>query len=325
MKFSLYTGLLLVSLISCSETTISEPDEDPFEASYSMKELSTDSGYVGPVAVGVIENRQIDEASGLAVSRSFKDHLWTHNDSVDHNRIFLIGPDGSDAGTFRIRNTGNRDWEDMSIGPGPETGINYLYVADIGDNDMKYDVKTIYRFREPDLIDPEVTIQWVEGEDVIRFRYPDGKKDAETVMIDPRTKDIYVVSKSDFPTVVYVAPYPQNTQDVFDIEILGTLPFVGATAGDISSDGKNIAIKTKERVYNWIRNDNETVRSALMRPPVLLPYLPEVQGEAIAWTKTGESYFTLSESKGIIPVLYRYDKKTDKRFSIGKEGRMKLL
>ena len=308
MKFILRLGLLLVSLISCSDNAISEPDEVPFEASYSMNELSVDSGYVGPVALGEIENRQISEASGLAVSRSFKNHLWTHNDSSDHNRIFLIGPDASDAATFRIRNTGNRDWEDMAIGPGPETGINYLYIADIGDNDMIYDVKSIYRFREPDLIDPEVRIQWIDGEDVIRFRYPDGKKDAETVMIDPWTKDIYVVSKSDFPTVVYIAPYPQNTQDIFEIKILGYLPFTGATAGDISADGQNITIKTKERVYNWVRNDNEKVESALMRPPVMLPYLPEVQGEAIAWTKTGESYFTLSESKGIIPVLYRYDK-----------------
>ena len=308
MKNSVYIGILLFSLTSCSDNTLTEVDEIPFEATYSMNELSTDSGYVGPVAIGEIENRQITEASGLAVSRSFKGHLWTHNDSSDHNRIFLIGSDASDAATFRIRNTGNRDWEDMAIGPGPETGINYLYIADIGDNDSKYDVKSIYRFREPEVIDPDVRIQWIDGEDVIRFRYPDGKKDAETVMLDPRTKDIYVVSKSDFPTVIYMASYPQNTQEIFDIEILGYLPFTGATAGDISSDGKNITIKTKEKIYNWVRNEDEKVKSALMRPPVLLPYLPEVQGEAITWTKSGDSYFTLSESKGIIPVLYRYDK-----------------
>lgn len=273
-----------------------------------MNDLAIDTRFSGPEAKGFIENNQITEASGLAVSRSFPGSLWTHNNQGDHNRIFLIGSDGSDEAIFRIRNTGNRDWEDMAIGPGPIQGTNYLYIADIGDNREVHDVKTIYRFKEPEIVDPTVRIQWTDGEDQIRFRYPDGMKDAESVMVDPLTRDLIVVSKSSFPTSVYIARYPQNTEEIFDIELLGTLPFTGATAGDISPDGRNITIKTKEIIYNWIRKPGEQIRDSFLRTPIRLPYLPEVQGEAIAWNRNSSAYYTLSESKGITPVLYKYQK-----------------
>lgn len=306
-----YLSILVLISISCSQDILTDISMGPFEATYSMQDIAVKECFQGPLYMGEIENRQITEASGLAVSRSFGGSLWTHNNQGDHNRVFLIGSDGSDRSTFRIRNTGNRDWEDMAIGPGPDRTMNYLYIADIGDNRQVHDIKSIYRFKEPERIDPELRVQWIDGEDVIRFRYPDGMKDAETVMIDPLTRDLLVVSKSSFPTSVYIARYPQNTEEIFEIELLGTLPFTGATGGDISPDGRNITIKTKEIVYNWTRNNQEQIRDAFIRLPSRLPYIPEVQGEAIAWNEEGTAYYTLSESKGIIPVLYKYEKKAD--------------
>ncbi len=307
-------SFICATIIILTACTVVVDDNDAeqslqFIAEYDMTDLDMDYRFNGPQARGELENRQIDEASGLAVSRSFPGNIWTHNDSGDHNRIFLVGHDDSDAATFRIRNTGNRDWEDMAIGPGPEEGAYYLYVADIGDNRAQYDIKTVYRFKEPmpGDVDQDVAVQWIDGEDAIRFRYPDGMKDAETLMIDPFTKDLYIVTKREFPVTVYLARYPQPLDDVFELEKLGTLPFTGATAGDISADGLLITIKTKERVFNWTREPHETVSQAFERKPVQLPYTPEVQGEAIAWNKDGSGYFTLSEAKGgIIPILYFY-------------------
>jgi hypothetical protein len=41
------------------------------------------------------------------------------------------------------------------------------------------------------------------------FQYPDGSRDAETLLLDPLTKDIYVISKREFEDIrVYRAPYP---------------------------------------------------------------------------------------------------------------------
>lgn len=281
-----------------------------FTARYSMQELELCEQFEGPFAAGELENSAIDEASGLAVSRANPGHVWTHNDSGDFNRIFLIGPNAEDAGTFRIEPAGNRDWEDMAIGPGPADGINYLYIADIGDNRSQYDVKRIYRIPEPSLADHDLSggLTSIGGAEMIQFRYPDGMKDAETLMIDPLTRDIYIVSKREFPVTVYLARYPQNTEIVFDLEIVGTLPFTGATAGDIAADGRNIVIKTKTRIFLWERNDGESVSEALQKRPKRLPYVPEVQGEAFAWSADGNRYYTLSEAKGITPVLYYYDR-----------------
>ena len=45
----------------------------------------------------------------------------------------------------------NFDFEDISIGRGPVDGVEYLYVADIGNNDYDRPIITIYRFPEPDI------------------------------------------------------------------------------------------------------------------------------------------------------------------------------
>ena len=43
------------------------------------------------------------------------------------------------------------DVEDISIGPGPEEGVDYLYVSDTGNNDRDRIVMQVYRVREPDM------------------------------------------------------------------------------------------------------------------------------------------------------------------------------
>lgn len=303
--FRRYVPLLLLATVACRVNNVDDVDEkgplqNVFVADYTMRDLPISNGFEGPVVLGDLQNAQIDEASGLAVSRANRGHLWTHNDSGDFNRIFLIGPKGEDIATFRIPDTGNRDWEDMAIGPGPQTGIDYLYIADIGDNHAVYDIKRIFRFPEPTLNLP------VEGAETILFRYPDGMKDAETLMVDPLTRDLYIVSKREFPVTVYVARYPQPLNEVFVIERLGTLPFIDATAGDISPDGLRILIKTKTEVYMWTRTETESVTDAFERQPVRLPYVPEPQGEAIAWNIEGNGYYVLSEARSVIPKLYYY-------------------
>ena len=43
------------------------------------------------------------------------------------------------------------DVEDIAIGPGPEEGVDYLYVSDTGNNDRDRIVMQVYRVREPDM------------------------------------------------------------------------------------------------------------------------------------------------------------------------------
>ena len=100
---------------------------------------------------GKLKLDEIDEASGLVASRNNSKAFWTHNDSGDRNRIFLISQSGESLGTYIVQGAAARDWEDISIGPGPKENVNYLYVGDIGDNRAQYKEKVIYRFIEPNV------------------------------------------------------------------------------------------------------------------------------------------------------------------------------
>ncbi|MCL6259114.1 hypothetical protein M3O96_08450 [Aquiflexum sp. TKW24L] len=255
---------------------------------------------------GIIENKEIDEGSGLAFSKTHDGLIYTHNDSGGGRKIFLIDTLGKGMGVFKLKGVWNRDWEDLAVGPGPDPTLNYLYVGEIGDNQTRYSNIFIYRFPEPE--------QFTEGMEVepeiLKLTYPDGAKDAETLMVDPISKDIYILTKRDSLNILY-----KTTQDDFAkgeaiLERVLELSLTMSVAGDISSDGKEILIKNYFTVYYWTRNENETIEQALSRDPVILPYKPEPQGEAIGFQPNGKSYYTLSEKRfNIEPVLYRYNRK----------------
>ncbi|MGY6561633.1 MAG: hypothetical protein ACXITV_05965 [Luteibaculaceae bacterium] len=286
-----------------------------FEASYSMHSLPVaESLFNGGENRGVLSNTAIHEASGLAVSRLNHSFLYTHNDRGDVARLFLLDHFAQQKLQINLQGAENRDWEDICIGPGPIPFTNYLYIGDIGDNQARWEIKTIYRLPEPDFI------PWVESElntvnvsnfETIRFVYPDGKKDAETLMIDPLTRDLYIVSKREFPVTVYRLPYPQSTSSVITAEKFCTLPFQWAVAGDISAEGSHIVIKTYFENFLWLRGPNESVADAFKRPPVRIPLEDEPQGESFAWCHFTGAYYTLSEkgNEPTMPPLFKYTPK----------------
>ncbi len=312
LSFTIVFVFFLTS--GCSKSTGQQDKipEEPLFYEYDMANLQYYGGFYESDARGVLENEVIVEASGLAVSRSNSSLIWTHNDSGDFNRLFVVGENAEDYGEFVIQGAFNRDWEDMAAGPGPDPGVTYLYIGEIGDNHAVYDIMSIYRLPEPDISGLDsVTLTLVTGVERIDFVYPDGKsRDAETLMVDPFTKDIYIVTKRDERSIIFVARYPQDTETVIILEKIGYFPFNRALAGDISSDGMEIAVKTDERIYYWKREADEAVFETFKRQPLLLPYTVEPQGEAFAWMPDGSGYYTLSEKTGgIEPVLYFYRRK----------------
>ena len=265
-----------------------------------------DSLYTGPKAMGKIHNRAIDEASGLVFSRQHPGILYTHNDSGGEPIIYLLDKIGRHVGEIKLIGVNNRDWEDIAIGPGPDPEKNYIYVGEIGDNAGRYKHIKIFRIPEPNLLEKEMHAK----PDVLVLLYPDGARDAETLMVDPITQDIFILSKRDSVNILYRAPQSAFSQGEFTLQRVMELPFSMSVAGDISADGSQIIIKNYFTVFYWERKSGETVPDALKRQGKILPYKPEPQGEAIAFGPAGESYYTLSETRfNIHPVLYRYDKK----------------
>ncbi|HEY3429911.1 MAG TPA: hypothetical protein VGK39_04480, partial [Cyclobacteriaceae bacterium] len=146
------------------------------------------------VSKGVLSTKVMSEASGLTESTNNPNFLWTHNDSGDKARIFLIDTMARLKATVWFADVDQRDWEDMASGPGPKDGKNYIYVGDIGDNNAKHKYKLIYRIEEPviDLTHSDTTLNSI---DRIKFELPDGSRDSESIMVDPLTRDIYIISK----------------------------------------------------------------------------------------------------------------------------------
>lgn len=298
----------LVLLLNCSLQNNTEPVTTNF----------FDKGF--PVAT--LSDPVLNEVSGIAASRKHAGMIWTHNDSGDKARLFLLDTAAQTRMVVYLRGAYNRDWEDMAIGPGPDSTRQYVYVGEIGDNLAVYRTKVIYRFPEPDFTEGQVTIAQFDS---IRFVYPDGRRDAETLMVDPLTRDIYILSKREKNLHLYRLAYPQSVTDVITAELLSdNLTFNGlgeakgydlryynqVTGGDISADGREILIKDYSSVYYWIRKPNQTVEEVLTKKPYLLPYKPEPRGEAIAFAADGSGYFTLSEAvDGTMPYLFFYKRK----------------
>lgn len=261
------------------------------------------------IAEGTIEMDMIDEASGIAASIQNDNTFWTHNDSGDKARIFLINNKAQYIMTCKLAGAINRDWEDIAISRDPVHGNSRIFIGDIGDNNGRHLYCTIYILDEPTVTSNENIT--VTNFDKITFRYDDGPKDAETLMVDPVSGDIYIVSKRDANVSVYTISYPYNFYDTLTLQKLITIPYTYIVGGDISPDGSELLMKDYSKVYYWQRKKGQSIKDLLSGNPAEPPYIQEPQGEAICWSRDARSFYTLSERSPfkISPVLYRYDKK----------------
>lgn len=268
--------------------------------------------YKPPVHLVNLENRSVKESSGIAASRRNADILWTHNDSGDGPFIYAFDRRGKHRGVWRITGAQAVDWEDMAIGPGPTRGRSYLYIGDIGDNLRKRNQITIYRVAEPQITpkDASSTVQKplkTEAADVIRLKYPDGKYDAETLLIHPLTGSLYIITKVRGAAArVYKlkAPAPKSGASTLSFvrEFRFPNPFLGfVTGGDISPDGHRVVISDYLGACELILPDKRGMafdeiwkQSPL---PVDIGGFPGVrrQGESICYRADGLALLATSE------------------------------
>lgn len=272
---------------------------------------SADAQFASDPTLAPVTPGQIDEASGMADSRSQPGNLWIEQDSGSPNELALLGYDGTVKGKITIPNATNRDWEEMAVGPGPQDGVNYLYIGDIGDNNAQTALYQIYRLPEPATLQSPIT--QVER---INFRYPDGSRDAEAMFVDPKTKDIYIITKREDKVHLYRLAYPQNINEVTVAEALGELSFGGGlanyvTGAAISPDGSEILVRTYAQLYYWKRNADQSVADALqLGSRRQLVTRLEPQGEAVCFDKDAKGFFTISERASASSVgLYYYARK----------------
>ena len=255
--------------------------------------------------VGTVQTDKIKEASGIVASRLSPGVLWVHNDSGNSARIYALNAKGKLLGTYRPKGAHCRDWEDIAIGPGPDPNRSYLFIGDIGDNDGKYSSIVVYRVPEP-AVDPDQPITEAEigPVDAIELTYPDGPKDAETLLVDPLNGDIYVITKRELFCRVYRARGPQSTTNRTAMELVATLPWGFAVGGDVSPDGRWVVVRGPFSASLWRRPENQELWKAFGTESFRLQLVRERQGEGICFDADGLGCFTVGEQRN--PPIYYF-------------------
>ncbi|MGE3242946.1 MAG: PEP-CTERM sorting domain-containing protein [Pirellulales bacterium] len=254
-----------------------------------------------PQRVGTITSGTLDEVSGLAASRSNPDTLWVHNDSGDTALFFAMSHAGDLLGTFQLAGMTARDWEDIAIGPKSDGG-NYLYLGDVGDNDAVRSSISVHR-----VVEPSTTAGGslaVGSYQTLFLKYPNGARDVESIFVDPVSEEMFFITKRRLIPEVYSVPVSafDTATETMTLTSQGTfltLPF-GATAADISPDGRFILVRTSSaapgRLYE--RLPGQSVVDAFQSGYTPFALGPESQGEAIGWAADGKSFYTTSEFDG---------------------------
>lgn len=281
MSFRFYTlfsfAVALIHMAACQKKANASADKVPSFASVPAK---------------VEVNPMMAEASGIADSKKNARALWVEEDSGAPPEIYLLDHKGTILKEVFIKGSSNRDWEDIALSNGK------IYIAETGDNAQGYTNYAFYVFPEPNR-DADTVYNFEK----ISFRYPDGSHDAEAFLVEPSSGNIYVITKRDSLSGVYKLSAPFNTSNTQTVEFTGQLKFTGVTSASISSDGKEIILKTYTSLFYYKLHDGETIESIFKKDAVKIPYELEPQGEAVCFASDNTGYFTLSE-KGFSSKQY---------------------
>ncbi len=258
-------------------------------------------------------DQRIRESSGLVSSSLVDDVVFTHNDSGDEARFFAVGPAGATLVTYVLPKVQARDWEDIARGP-DEQGRSSLWLGDIGDNDaVRENGILVHRVREPQPGGKARTVT-TSAPTSFRLRYADGPRDAETLLVHPRTGRLYVVTKPLAGTArVYAAPPRLDPTGPNALELVGQIalkrtgtaggPNIGGlaqllvTAGDVAPDGSRVALRTYTDLYEWdVPGDD--VGAAFAATPTVSALPPTQQGEGLAYSRDGRSILVSTEGAG---------------------------
>lgn len=260
-----------------------------------------------PAAVEVVSypvvQGNVDEASGMADSRANQGYLWVHQDSDTPSDIALLSHKGEFLKKIFIKNVWNRDWEDMAIAKGPDPAKDYIYISDMGDNYYRWSSYFIYRFPEP-----LRSVDTVFSFEKIEFKYPDGYHDAEAFIVDPFNNDIYIITKRDDPSRIYLLKYPYSLNSVNTVSYLFNLPYSGVVGAALQPDNLGLAVKTYSAINYYPVSNGESIATVLKKNFTMLPYKGELQGEAFTFTNDGKGYFTLGERR-VLDVTLNYYRK----------------
>jgi hypothetical protein len=241
IKTLLLASLLAASLTACNAA---EPGQD--------------------VAPGVrlfarMSDPRIVESSGVVASRRYADVFWTHNDGGGPKKqvLYAIDREGNTRAFFSVIDVTLHDWEDIAI-----DDAGHLYIGDIGNNEAKRNMLTVYEIDEPN---PQAGTGSITPKRAWKLKFPGAPFDCESLFV---WKDQgYVVSKVFDKARAQIFRFPlKETNKPLTLELVATTKIKSPVTGaDISADGTLLGLVAKNGAYVF-RIDGDVARVGNTNP-----------------------------------------------------------
>ncbi|MET9441580.1 WD40 repeat domain-containing protein [Streptomyces sp. NPDC006610] len=231
-----------------------------------------------------IEDPRITESSGLAASRQHPGVYWTHNDQDEGAYLYAVDSrTGETVATVTMTGVGApRDVEAIALGPDDQ-----LYVGDIGDNlGGTWDHVWVYRLPEP----KRLRDQSVRATQYV-VRYSDGARDAESLVVHPKTGRVYIIDKQENGGHLYAGPAELSPSGANVFEPVAPVD-LWATDAALSPNGEQLAVRGYFGgiAYDW--NDGRIERIGRLSVPF------QGQGESVTYSADGTKLMYGSEGLG---------------------------
>lgn len=246
----------------------------------------------------VLTDHQITESSGLARSVEHPSMIWTHNDSGDVARAFLVDREGKTRSILSLPIPRPIDWEDMTNFQ--VDGHSYLAFGDIGGNAMQRKSLVITVVEEPKQLPANGAVQDAKPITTITVKIPNKLTDFESLaMAGP--KSFLLVEKHILGGRVMEIPFDLHaSEQSVEAQVIGTVSIPLATSCDVSPDYSKLAIVSYRHLYVYQRDplDDGSMASwekALQREPVKIELPKVTQCEAVSFNEDGSRILITSE------------------------------
>jgi hypothetical protein len=240
------------------------------------------------------------ETSGVAWSGARTGVLLTHNDGGHDASVFALDQTGRVISEIPLEGVRNRDWEDIATA---ECQAGFcIYLADIGDNQVRREQVFLYRIVDSGLYDGRPV-----RPDVFPMVLPDGPRDMEAMFVLPG-EEVYLVSKGrSNPVSLYRYPPPLRPGQPVTLEHImdfteDRLPIPRQVTGaDASLDGRLVVMRSYVDLafFQWADDRLIPVDGG----SVALRTLNEAQGEGVALGPHGQVALTSEAARGDVASL----------------------
>ena len=218
----------------------------------------------------VINDPRITESSGLAASVKHPGVLYTHNDRGSGPQVFAVAESGAVEAVIELVGAPNEDWEDLTVIPGGN-----VWIGDIGGNEGagRSEVSLVW-FEEPGTLG-DGQAEWLSFD----LAYEDGPHDAEALLVDPRDRRKYIVTKDSPVGGIYAAPPRLKRNKPSPLERIGDAP-PNITGGSFAPDGEGLVLRNYRQAF---------IYTALDDPDPVTVELPQsAKGESVILLEDGD-------------------------------------